>query len=609
MKFETKLERYEIDENEVKSIIENCECGEVNGAYFIDLTKEKKEFIMEVIGNYIDDDSGEFDGWTDIKRIATFCKLFDISEEEIPSYYVEGFNEDGCDIAYELESNKNVLLVLTDDERYFNSFIKYSPSQRAEEEDVDSSSSPAEESKPKVLIKTIENQEYNNNGDYTENIEQHLKTEGFEIDKSTIVYEDTPFITCTEDTIEFIESAEITYVDDNRFYAIKQDQVGDYMVYTGKRDNTQKLEDYLSNNLLGSKNFESELESLISQFDDETDLDTICLDKELMAEYESKKAEIENEISEIEEEIEKVNEQMEEIEMRKERRFMTEREAKGDDYTFCYDCNHLYGDDECNNCDYYVEEDVESSSSEKYVSFKLESKSNSNVYLAGCVDINTIDDTDGGNWEYEQNDGTFDSHIPNYWKTFDKDLTDEFHDFLNTIDWEAFQQALCDFKDENRTFDCGEYFLHINEGAKMECEIVEREDIADFFVEVIPVFNGEKVDIVTFINDTNEVFDVWDNAEDNHSFCKNGHIYFEMSKDYWDDSFKEELIEDVNEEARRIYARCLTYELGVYAKYGEQIEQSLDDSYDNEWLFKLSQLNDDNLESFLQNEVFIYDEE
>lgn len=134
MKFETKLERYEIDENEVKSIIENCECGEVNGAYFIDLTKEKKEFIMEVIGNYIDDDSGEFDGWTDIKRIATFCKLFDISEEEIPSYYVEGFNEDGCDIAYELESNKNVLLVLTDDERYFNSFIKYSPSQQTEEE-------------------------------------------------------------------------------------------------------------------------------------------------------------------------------------------------------------------------------------------------------------------------------------------------------------------------------------------------------------------------------------------------------------------------------------------------------------------------------------------
>ena len=103
----------------------------------------------------------------------------------------------------------------------------------------------------------------------------------------------------------------------------------------------------------------------LTQLDDETDLDTICLDKELMAEYESKKAEIENEISEIEEEIEKVNEQLEEMEMRKERRFMTEREAKGDDYKFCYDCNHFYGDDECNNCVYYGEEDAESSSSEE----------------------------------------------------------------------------------------------------------------------------------------------------------------------------------------------------------------------------------------------------
>ena len=33
--------------------------------------------------------------------------------------------------------------------------------------------------------------------------------------------------------------------------------------------------------------------------------------------------------------------------------FTNERDRKGDDYTFCYDCNHDYGDDECNNCTYY----------------------------------------------------------------------------------------------------------------------------------------------------------------------------------------------------------------------------------------------------------------
>lgn len=133
MKFETKLNKLGIDENEVKSIIMNCECGEINGAYLIDLTKEKKEFIMEVIGNYLDDDSEEFEGWTDIKRIATFCKVFDITEDEIPHYYALGFNEGGCDIAYTLESNKDVILVLTDDERDYNSFIQYSPSQQTEE--------------------------------------------------------------------------------------------------------------------------------------------------------------------------------------------------------------------------------------------------------------------------------------------------------------------------------------------------------------------------------------------------------------------------------------------------------------------------------------------
>lgn len=101
---------------------------------------------------------------------------------------------------------------------------------------------------------------------------------------------------------------------------------------------------------------------------------------------------------------------------------------------------------------------------ENYVSFKLENKEDNMIYLAGEVDINTIDDTDGGDWSYEQNDGTFDSHIPGYWKTFNEDLTDEFHDLLNSIDWEDFQQALCNFKNENKTFDCGEYILHINEG-------------------------------------------------------------------------------------------------------------------------------------------------
>ena len=137
MKFETKLNKLGIDENEVKSIIMNCECGEINGAYLIDLTKIRKWEIFEVIGNYFNmqerDDREEEPEWTDIKRMDTFCKTFGITEDQITSFFVEGFNEGAGDIAYELESNPNVVLVLTDDERDYNSFIQYSPSQQTEE--------------------------------------------------------------------------------------------------------------------------------------------------------------------------------------------------------------------------------------------------------------------------------------------------------------------------------------------------------------------------------------------------------------------------------------------------------------------------------------------
>lgn len=100
---------------------------------------------------------------------------------------------------------------------------------------------------------------------------------------------------------------------------------------------------------------------------------------------------------------------------------------------------------------------------ENIIKFKLESKNDSRIYLNGGVDINTIDDTDGGDWNYEQNDGTYNNHIPSYWKTFNEDLSDNFHEFLDIIDWEDFQQTLWDYQDENLTVDCGKYLLHIND--------------------------------------------------------------------------------------------------------------------------------------------------
>jgi len=83
-----------------------------------------------------------------------------------------------------------------------------------------------------------------------------------------------------------------------------------------------KSEDGGDNSTTSSENLESELEILTAQYDDtieelnrlddETDLDNICTDKELMAEYESKKTEIENRLFEIADKIDKVQDKMEE---------------------------------------------------------------------------------------------------------------------------------------------------------------------------------------------------------------------------------------------------------------------------------------------------------
>lgn len=101
---------------------------------------------------------------------------------------------------------------------------------------------------------------------------------------------------------------------------------------------------------------------------------------------------------------------------------------------------------------------------EKWINFKIESKKDSRIYLTGEWDISSYDeDTNEGDWSYEQNDGTFASHIPSYLKVDGDNLSFEFDQFIGSIDWSMFRQYLWDFQDtENKSIDCGDYILHIN---------------------------------------------------------------------------------------------------------------------------------------------------
>lgn len=244
----------------------------------------------------------------------------------------------------------------------------------------------------------------------------------------------------------------------------------------------------------------------------------------------------------------------------------------------------------------------------EWINFKLINKGDSRLYLKGEWDITDYDeDIDNGTWEYEQNNGLMESHIPSYWKVDGENLSEEFSHFIDSIDWAEFREMLLLNADKNKSFDCGDYILHINEGAKMECEIYEPEYQGEYIVEIIPRFNGEQIDIVGYMNETNDVFNPFN---ENTSFIEDNRIYFEMSKSYWDNDAEErnDLMTAINDESRRLYSQSLSKELGIYAKYGETTEQLFESDYSDEWLYKVVQhLNDsdEELHEFLKEEGLI----
>ena len=139
---------------------------------------------------------------------------------------------------------------------------------------------------------------------------------------------------------------------------------------------------------------------------------------------------------------------------------------------------------------------------EKYVGFKLINSEDERIYLKGNVNIETIDD-DEVEFEFEQNDGTYDTQIPHYWKTNGEDLTDAFTFFVDTIDWDMFKQYLWDFQDDNDTVNFYGDILVINEGndksttirikQSTKIKLIKRGNKGDSFDDIINRLLKQKI--------------------------------------------------------------------------------------------------------------------
>lgn len=211
--------------------------------------------------------------------------------------------------------------------------------------------------------------------------------------------------------------------------------------------------------------------------------------------------------------------------------------------------------------------------------FKVVSNKNPDVHIEGYVTIND-EEAEDVDWYYLDAQG-----IPQNQMFVEHDGVDGFAGATDEQKWEV-EQFRSDYgedafwidncilqsdADENRTYVRKDVTLIINEGAKMECEIKEIETCWEYqyVVELIPRFNGELIDLAGFMDEKNIIFDPYGVGDDDAKFfIEEGHIYFEISKDWFegDEEDKEDNLKIfINPEAENIYKQYLTSKLGVYS--------------------------------------------
>ena len=113
MKFETKITKLGIVD-EVESIIENCECGEITTTRIVELSKLRNWEIQEEIVTFfegIDKDGNEVDINNHFYcNLNSLCKTFGFSRNRLSEWYARAISEWGHEIAYDI--NEDVILIL-----------------------------------------------------------------------------------------------------------------------------------------------------------------------------------------------------------------------------------------------------------------------------------------------------------------------------------------------------------------------------------------------------------------------------------------------------------------------------------------------------------------
>lgn len=97
--------------DEVEKILMEFDCGDINDVCLHDLSKIPKWKLMDIIGNYLDPLGEVVPDWRDIKRVSTFCRRFQFSENRIAEWYARSISDGGECVGYEI--GDDIVLVIS----------------------------------------------------------------------------------------------------------------------------------------------------------------------------------------------------------------------------------------------------------------------------------------------------------------------------------------------------------------------------------------------------------------------------------------------------------------------------------------------------------------
>ena len=227
----------------------------------------------------------------------------------------------------------------------------------------------------------------------------------------------------------------------------------------------------------------------------------------------------------------------------------------------------------------------------RLVKFNIVDNKDRRLYLKGEIDLDTVGVNHYGDWKYLQWNGEYEYHLPKYWTVNGKNLSIEYGQFIDRINFDSVYMDILKYQDRNVSSTYKDYFLHINDGASIELSLNKDSNFdvnclgTLYFTYNRGLLLLDKQLLDDFARDIN-----FDNSYEPTLLCDKGFDYCEtviklvLPKEFNDTVYKEEqdnFVEDYVKTLKQYYARQIINNANLQHKYDSMFCRRLESFFVN----------------------------